>query len=80
MPTTDVHLFMGGHDEVAPLLHSLGSADLSVGDVGGDEADQTLHQDLCSVVHVVLLGGQLSQVLLLQEEKGSIDRESMEEG
>lgn len=67
---------MGSHNEVSPLLHGLGRADLPVGNVGGDEADKSLHQDLGSVVHIVLLGGQLGQVLLLQEETGNAGKDS----
>ena len=55
---------MGSHDEVGPFLHGPGGADLPVGDVGGDEAQATLQEDLRAVVHVVLLTGQLSQVIL----------------
>lgn len=68
LPPSEAHLFMGCHNEVSPLLYGLGRADLSVGDVGGDEADKSLHQDLGSIVHIVLLRGQLGQILLLQEE------------
>lgn len=55
---------MCSHDEVSPFLHRPGGADLSVRHVGGDEAEQTLQQDLGAVVDVVLLSGQLGQVVL----------------
>ncbi len=42
----DKHLFVCSHDEVSPFLHRPGGADLSVGDVGGDEAQQALQKDL----------------------------------
>lgn len=59
------HLFVGSHDEMSPFLHRLGSADLSVGDVGGDEAEQAVLEDFRAIIHIVLLRGQLCQVLLL---------------
>lgn len=34
------------HDEMSPFLHRPGGADLPVGDVGGDEAQQALQEDL----------------------------------
>lgn len=57
-------LFVCSHDEMRPLLHRPGAADLSVGDVGGDEAQQALQKDLRTVVHVILLRGQFCQVVL----------------
>lgn len=42
----DEHLFVCRHDEMSPFLHRPGGADLSVGDVGGDEAQQALQEDL----------------------------------
>lgn len=55
---------MGVGDELSPLLCGLGGGDLSVGDVGGDEAQQALQKDLRTVVHVILLRGQFCQVVL----------------
>lgn len=40
------HLFVGGHNEMGPLLHTPGGADLSVWDVGRDEAQKALQEDL----------------------------------
>lgn len=48
-------LFVGADDELHPLLGGLGGADLPVRDVGGDEAQQPLQQDVGAVVYVVLL-------------------------
>lgn len=50
---------MGADDELSPLLRRLSGGDLSVGDVGGDEAEQPLLQDLRAIIHIVLLRGQL---------------------
>lgn len=60
---------MCSHDEMSPFLHRLVGTDFSVGDVGRDEAQQTLQEDLWAVVDVILLRGQLCQVVLeLQEQ------------
>lgn len=61
---------MGADDELNPLLCSLSGGDFSVGDVGRDEAEQAILEDLGAIVHVVLLRGQLCQVLLLQDRHG----------
>lgn len=58
---------MGADDELNPLLRSLSGGDFSVGDVGRNEAEQTILEDLGAVIHVVLLRGQFCQVLLLQD-------------
>lgn len=63
-------LFVGTDDELHPLLSGLGGADLPVWDVGGDEAQQPLQEDVGAKVHVVLLRGQFRQVLLLQQNTG----------
>lgn len=60
----DDHLFVSSHDEMSPLLHRPGGADLSVWDVGRDEAQQALQEDLRAVVNVILLRGQLCKVVL----------------
>lgn len=60
------YLFVGVDDELSPLLCSLSRGDFSVGDVGRDEAEQALLEDLRAIVHKVLLRGQLSQIFLLQ--------------
>ena len=60
----DEHLFVCRHDEMSPFLHRPGGADLSVGDVGGDEAQQALQEDLWTVVDIILLRGQFCQVIL----------------
>lgn len=60
---------MGADDKLKPLLCSLGRGDFSVGDVGGDEAQQAILEDVGAVIHVVLLRGQLCQVLLLQDRR-----------
>lgn len=60
---------MGADDELKPLLRGLGGGDFSVGDVGRDEAQQAVLEDLGAVIHVVLLRGQLRQVLLLQDRR-----------
>lgn len=46
---------MGVDDKLEPLLAGLGGGDLSVRDIGGDEAEQPFREDLWTVVHVVLL-------------------------
>lgn len=61
----DRYLFVGVDDELNPLLCSLSGGDFSVGDVRGDEAEQAVLEDLRAVIHIVLLRGQLCQVLLL---------------
>ena len=53
------YLFVGAGDQLRPLLRGLGRGDFSVGDVGGDEAEQAILEDLRAVVHIVLLRGQL---------------------
>ena len=53
------YLLVGGEDQRGPLVGGLGGGDLPVGDVGGDETQQAVLQDLWTVVHVVLLGRQL---------------------
>lgn len=60
------YLFVGVDDQLDPLLGSLSGGDFSVGDVGRDEAEQAVLEDLRAVVHIVLLRGQLGQVLLLK--------------
>lgn len=60
------YLFVGVDDELSPLLSSLSGGDFPVGDVGRDEAEQALQEDLRAIVHKVLLRGQLSQIFLLQ--------------
>lgn len=60
------YLFVGVDDQLDPLLGSLSGGDFSVGDVGRDEAEQAVLEDLGAVVHIVLLRGQLGQVLLLK--------------
>lgn len=55
---------MGRHDEMSPLLHSPGVADLSVRNVRGDEAQQALQENLGTIVDVILLRGQLCQLIL----------------
>ena len=40
------HLFVRSHDEMSPFLHRPGGADFSVGDVGWDEAQEALQEDL----------------------------------
>lgn len=58
---------MGTDDELHPLLSSLGGADLPVRDVGRDEAQQPLQEDVGAIIHVVLLRGQFCEVLFLQQ-------------
>lgn len=48
-------LFVGADDELQPLLSRLGGADLPVRDVGWDEAQQSLQQDVGAIIDVVLL-------------------------
>lgn len=60
---------MGADDELHPLLSGLRRADFPVRDVGWDEAQQAVQEDLRAVIHVVLLGGQFSEVLLLQQDR-----------
>lgn len=62
-------LFVGTDDELHPLLSGLGRADLPVWDVGRDEAQQPLQEDVGAKIYVVLLRGQFRQVLLLQQNK-----------
>lgn len=50
-----LYLFVGADNKLEPLLASLGGSDLSVRDVGGDEAEQPFWKDLWTIVHVVLL-------------------------
>lgn len=71
--TYEAHLLVCCHDEVSPLLHCLGCADLSVGDVGWDEAQQALQQDFWAIVHVVLLGRQFCEVILCQRKRRILD-------
>lgn len=55
---------MCSHDEMSPLLHSPGGADLSVRNVRGDEAQQALQENLGAIVDVILLRGQFCQLIL----------------
>lgn len=59
------NLFVGADDELHPLLGGLRRADFPVGDVGRDESQQAVQEDLRAVIYVVLLGGQFCEVLLL---------------
>lgn len=59
-----IYLLVCSHDEMSPFLHRPGGADLSVGDVGGNEAQQAFQKDLRTVVDVILLRGQFCQVIL----------------
>lgn len=56
---------MGADDELDPLLGGLRRGDLSVGDIGWDEVQQTVLEDLWTIIYIVLLRGQICQVLLL---------------
>lgn len=58
---------MGTDDELHPLLNGLRRADLPVRDVGWDEAQQPLQEDVGAIIYVVLLRGQFCEVLLLQQ-------------
>lgn len=49
------YLFVGADDKLEPLLASLGGGDLSVWDVGRDEAEQPFWKDLWTIVHIILL-------------------------
>lgn len=60
---------MGAGDELHPLVGGLGGADLPVRDVGRDEAQQPLQEQVAAVVYEVLLRGQFCQVLLLQQNR-----------
>lgn len=62
----ELYLFVGTDDELSPLLQRLRRGDFSVGDVGGNQADQTIVENLSAIIHKVLLRGQFSQVLLLR--------------
>lgn len=70
----DRYLFVGANDELCPLLCSLSGGDFSVRDVGGDEAEQAILEDLRAVIHIVLLGGQLCEVFLLFTQRHSVRR------
>lgn len=72
-------LFMCCHDEMSPLLHSPGGADLSVRNVRGDEAQQTLQENLGTVVDVILLGGQFCQLILEMHKKVRVEMKVSEE-
>lgn len=65
----DRYLPVGSDNELDPLLSGLRWADFSVWDVGGDEAEQAVLEDLGTVIHVVLLRGQFCQVLLLTDRR-----------
>lgn len=56
---------MGSDGQLGPLLKRLQGCDLTVGNVSGHEAQEALQDHLRTVVHEVLLGGQLGQVVLL---------------
>lgn len=62
----ELYLFVGTDDELSPLLQRLRRGDFPVGDVGGNQADQTIVENLSAIIHKVLLRGQFSQVLLLR--------------
>lgn len=60
---------MGADDELSPLLCGFCRGDFPVGDVGRDEAEQAILEDLRAVIHKVLLRGQLRQIFLLKQTK-----------
>lgn len=67
------YLFMGADDELSPLLCGFSGGDFSVGDVGRDEAEQAILEDLRAVIHKVLLRGQLCQIFLLKQTQFNVD-------
>lgn len=56
---------MGADYELEPLVGGLRRGDLSVRDVGWDEVQQAVLEDLWTIIYIVLLRGQICQVLLL---------------
>lgn len=58
-------LLVGSNGQLGPLLQRPQGRDLAVRDVGGHEVQEALQDHLRAVVHKVLLGGQLGQVILL---------------
>lgn len=60
------YLLVGSNSQLGPLLQSLQRCDLTVRNVSGHQAQQTLQNHLRTIVHKVLLRGQLGQVILLR--------------
>ena len=58
-------LLVGSNGQLGPLLQRPQGRDLAVRDVRGHEVQQALQDHLGAIVHKVLLGGQLGQVILL---------------
>lgn len=63
---------MCSYNELSPFLHGFRSSNLPVGDVGGDQVEESLQNHLGPVVHIVLFGSQLCQIFFL---RGSIDQQ-----
>ena len=61
------YLLVGSNGQLRPLLQRLQGCDFAVRDVGGHKVQQALQDHLRAIVHEVLLGGQLCQVILLRE-------------
>ena len=62
---TETHLFEGLGDELVPVVHWFVPRETIVGDVVGEEVQQSLATHVRPVLDVILLGGDHGQVLLL---------------